>query len=544
MNDDSRARVRIHGYCDRDEEAVLAALDAHGPRVLSTFEGIYALSVERGNDVYLATSHSGLHQYYYCTRGGRFFHGPSLSAVLRSSGLPWQWNFDALGDLLQLDFMLDEKTLHPDVERMPAGAVLHVAKGASPTFLRRDTWAERYEQGVGSGAQDALANEAVRALNEETARWLAGRPVALALSGGYDSRVVLGSLLHAGVKPHVLAMGAPDSTDVTVSRKIAAGLGLSYQHIPIETGDYLRHGHRIVELTGGAQVAWHWHAYIFAHKSGIAPNTALFGGNGGELSTAGIVRTLLDLGVVTQIFDPMTRALGASRAILFPYWIRKQHSPFNPEEMHLAHESIRGQYDIRERIARAMGCADFEQGSVMEKLDKWFMMQRVRSFHGLTQNLVSDTCMAIQPFISQRWIEVMWRLDRHWKLGMRWVRHALKKNAPELMSYPDVNKQGIMAERIADEPPALYWLKRRPPMVPWVPFANYDATFSDPAILDTIAGAPGLEDLFERSAILSVIEQQRQSATRTRAVALLLLLATWTEHLKTIYGAREARAAA
>ncbi len=55
--------------------------------------------------------------------------------------------------------------------------------------------------------------------------------IRTALSGGYDSRLILALLIDAGVIPNIFVYGAEDSLDVLVAKEIAAGEGLDIDHM-------------------------------------------------------------------------------------------------------------------------------------------------------------------------------------------------------------------------------------------------------------------------------------------------------------------------
>ncbi len=58
-----------------------------------------------------------------------------------------------------------------------------------------------------------------------------GDKIATALSGGYDSRLMLSLLLNNEITPNVYVYGSDASPDVTVAKRIAAGEGFKINHI-------------------------------------------------------------------------------------------------------------------------------------------------------------------------------------------------------------------------------------------------------------------------------------------------------------------------
>ena len=58
-----------------------------------------------------------------------------------------------------------------------------------------------------------------------------GGQVNLLFSGGYDSRLLLGLLLEAGVRPRITVYGAGADPDCRIARQVAEGEGLSFNHV-------------------------------------------------------------------------------------------------------------------------------------------------------------------------------------------------------------------------------------------------------------------------------------------------------------------------
>jgi asparagine synthase (glutamine-hydrolysing) len=70
---------------------------------------------------------------------------------------------------------------------------------------------------------------------------VAAQGVSLALTGGYDSRLLLALLRERDLRPYVYVYGAADDGDVQVARRIAAGEGFSLAHTDRRAGPRLDH---------------------------------------------------------------------------------------------------------------------------------------------------------------------------------------------------------------------------------------------------------------------------------------------------------------
>ena len=59
----------------------------------------------------------------------------------------------------------------------------------------------------------------------------AGDRIDTAISGGYDSRLILALLRARGVRPRLHVYGSDADSDVRIARQICAGEGLTLEHI-------------------------------------------------------------------------------------------------------------------------------------------------------------------------------------------------------------------------------------------------------------------------------------------------------------------------
>jgi hypothetical protein len=98
------------------------------------------------------------------------------------------------------------------------------------------------------------ASDALNVFNDANKKWLDERAV-VSMSAGFDSRVILSSVLSAGYKPRLLSMGYDNSTDVVVSRSISSDLDLPLDVVSLEADDYIKYGKRISPFCSLVQMA-------------------------------------------------------------------------------------------------------------------------------------------------------------------------------------------------------------------------------------------------------------------------------------------------
>jgi len=181
--------------------------------------------------------------------------------------------------------------------------------------------------------------------------------------------------------------------------------------------------------------------------------------------------------------------------------------------------------DLGAEAARcaALGAVGNPQASMMTRLDRFYLDQRVRLFIGNGLTLYGLTTDWRTPFLSIPWVAATGLLPRAWKLGSNWHRHAINRLCPALLDFPEER----LGPRMAARAPAFYWHRRRRTQ-PVVPYVDYRKLIATPAILDLLADHAGaIDDLLPRPAITALIDGVRAGKRGQRSFSILTSLALW-----------------
>lgn len=162
------------------------------------------------------------------------------------------------------------KTFLHNIKRLPHASLVEL--GRQPRVIRPK---DPIEIGAPPSVDELapLALIEVEKLRQLFSTYGAGfkGPVRTALSGGYDSRLLLAMLLDAGVNPELFVYGPKGSTDVQTAQAVARGEGLDLSHIvkttarPPEPEEFRAHCERNLYAFDG------WKSY------GLFDNSADFG---------------------------------------------------------------------------------------------------------------------------------------------------------------------------------------------------------------------------------------------------------------------------
>lgn len=510
--------VNLHGTCARTADDLAIELDSPDrqaalERIVHT-PGDFVITIAWPDEDAIVSSLYGVTQHHYTVTndeyGRRLVHAPTVLDVISRAGLAWSWNFAALADLAELEYLLDDDTLHPNVRRVPPRSVLRFRNGTLTTTTL--DWDELHPR------RASTPREAADAFNEEVARWLTSDAV-LSISGGLDSRVMLGAMLRAGHRPRCVVMGNADSTDVVISRAIANKFDLDLTQIPVYLNDYPRVGETVAAITNGTKPAKHWHTYLYSSRAGLSCNTPLFVGTAGEFA-----RTfLLDGGAPVRLLDRVAPNISGlvwrhRRNIRGRTFFRHDLHGLRPE---LA-EQLRPGHVADRRHRRQVDLCTHPKG-MLAGLDRYYLSHQVRRFGGNGVALYQASASCVMPFVCHGWVDAIWNLPAKWKMGSRWHRFALEQDAPALLDFPCDAGTGPTPVRL----PPFYYVPRSGPRA--VPYADYRRWFRHPDLLAHIrTHRDALAELVDPDHLDQMLDDHAKTGRRLFGVSFLMLMAAWS----------------
>jgi hypothetical protein len=200
--------------------------------------GNFALFLQKGERVWLVNDPLGFQQVYIAA-DNRFFSTSWLAA--RAYAEDRGINASAAIEYVLQGASHSDDTVAPHVRKLPLAHAVDLRAGS----IRRPAWARPWSSASGGEA----AGDGVLPIRfdsiDEAAEWIAeylgvvfeeiaaafpGR-ISAALSGGFDSRLVVAGLLSRGERPRLFVYGGPNSADVSIARQVARGEGLFLDEI-------------------------------------------------------------------------------------------------------------------------------------------------------------------------------------------------------------------------------------------------------------------------------------------------------------------------
>jgi asparagine synthetase B (glutamine-hydrolysing) len=228
--------------------------------LLARLDGVFTL-VHVGvasRTLTIANDRLGFSPVYYHWNGRELWFASEVKAILRVLRL-MEPDWQAWADFHYIGLLMGTATLVSGVVALDAGHVLTVRGG----ILSVRPYYDFTRIGLREPGDVTTREVAERFLEAVDRRLRPGVRHTLLLSGGFDSRLILGALTRLGARPTVLALENADDhhgLDGAVARRLAASLGLECEWRPHRPG-YAFSG------------AW---AEVFYILDGMVPNLDLF----------------------------------------------------------------------------------------------------------------------------------------------------------------------------------------------------------------------------------------------------------------------------
>ena len=492
--------TQIHGYSPVDARD-LADKIATGIKP-SSLPGDFILIVEGENAdglsyVAVIVSAVCVLSYYYYHSDRQFVHGQNIFAVLREAQIDWQWDDNALSSMVALNHCLGNDSLHRDIKRTEPATIYYYCEQQLTTI--RDTFPTAiFESGDRFDAESAL-----KVYDDVFDRYYCDRDICLSLSAGYDSRVLLASLLKRGIKPPVGTEGDPSSIDVTTATAIAKDFGLEHRLITLTEADFINNADLVVEATSGElPISAAWGSYMFLKQVGFPSNALHLAGTNGGLFKA----NFFNRAIYYQLADLLPDS--AIKQFFNAYQIYKQrlYKGFPKTAWRWNREALKTSV-ISDRCYRLVAAVR----NFSPQVDYFHSYYRVRNYTGKGLSLYNLVNLTSSPFLDYRMVEAGAKLAKKYKIDCFLHQYILLNTYPQLAEYP-MNGKNISPSRSNK----YAWLERQ--AQPSKVKSLNRKLMENPELIEICYDSPHLDYLMAR--------KDRQKAIDNQIFAIFSLLLT------------------
>ncbi|HOX25957.1 MAG TPA: hypothetical protein PLL30_09660 [Candidatus Krumholzibacteria bacterium] len=171
------------------------------------------------------------HLYYHVDAEGLMF-APEAKAILAVKRRSCHLDLDGVADYLNYGYGLGDRTYHREIKLMRPGTLLRYEAGALTVLQPFGPFRYVEEPGDDPAPYFGTVDEVYPDLLRRMARGHAN--VLVTLTGGLDSRFVLGQAVRAGLAPRCFTHGQRWCTEYKLASRLAAAVGARHDLIEID----------------------------------------------------------------------------------------------------------------------------------------------------------------------------------------------------------------------------------------------------------------------------------------------------------------------
>ena len=279
------------GPTDSLADLLVALYRELGVDFVDQLRGEFCLAVldEPAKRLHVATDAIGNYPVYWQVDGDGLGFGSDLSALLASSAARARLDLEAVADYLTLGAVLDDKTLAAGVRTLSPGSVLTYTIGDASAGVHQYLDVQTFFQQKSLDRAQYL--EAVQASFKSAVHRAVSETdhVGLSLSGGLDSRALLGAANGRSASLRTYTLGVEGCADQVIAEQLSRLAGSQHWFFALDNSylrDFLPNMAEMVSITDGMYLSHgltEMLALRFLDQTGI---NVLLRGHGGELAKA------------------------------------------------------------------------------------------------------------------------------------------------------------------------------------------------------------------------------------------------------------------
>jgi asparagine synthase (glutamine-hydrolysing) len=416
MRDGSHSELLLHLYEESGEDFVAALNGAF----------ILALWDRRKRRLLIANDRLGLFPLYYAQTAQGLAFASGVRGLLADPAVSKGVDRTAIAEFLTFDHVLGQRTLLSAVSLLPQATVLTFADGRMA--LRR-YWTPMFPGSYPVYREAEYVEEASALLRQAVERQAPhGRPAAILLSGGLDSRAILGVLSHGanGDRPAALTWGIAGCDDARFARRAARVAGSSFTFLELSPDWLARLAEKAVRITDGMGNLVNLHVLAIAEAARQHAEIVYKGFLGDAMFGFGIpARYWADYDEATAL-NVHLQAYRDYNVLSFDF----------PEHERLFTESFRS--------AVGEGVLDDYRSAMTASGSRQLSDQRI--YIDLTQRVPRMTLNGVEaardqvavrlPFCDNDLVDLSLRIPPGLRLGRQVIARALAQSFPDLAQVP------------------------------------------------------------------------------------------------------------
>ena len=394
-----------------------------GAPALYNLNGRYAIAVWDGRTqtIYLVNDQMGMRRLCWSSPGQAFLFATEYKALLGWPRLTTEPDDLAVAEFTTVAYPMEDRTLLKNVHLLLPG---HVGEASVHGFKCRPYPKDPASLSLPteSGSLDEWA-DALGELLDTVFREYGSRlngPLYVPISGGLDSRIVLGFAKRAGIRGiRSMSYGHAHTYDVRFGRRIARRAGVPHRYLylpPSYVQDYAPEG---ISITEGEATAHCFHNSVI--QEAIPAGSDLWSGFLGDVLSGGHLDDYSQIVGADERIDYLFQHRYAIPWLPAEIWKGIVQSKYHDIFLHGARATL------ETLLGRQSGSSSFEQRIIRTELE-----QRQRRFISYQLETLGRHFRVSAPFYDQRVVQFFLAVPINYLYRQRFYRRMIVRFLPEL----------------------------------------------------------------------------------------------------------------
>ncbi|MFH1335930.1 MAG: asparagine synthase-related protein [Candidatus Zixiibacteriota bacterium] len=268
---------------DSPPAIILELIEKKGVEIVKDLNGSFILALWNFGKkrLTIANDRFGLRPLYYCWQDNIFIFASEMKSILSNPEVKKEIDLEGMAQFFGLNFIMEDRTLLSQIKTLEPASIL--------TFENKKVNQETYwtlslqESQKGFNRKEALdrahflVKQAVKRQIEDEI------PKILSLSGGLDSRTIIGAVAQLGYKIPTFTFGIPECPDQKLAKTIADACGVDNRFFELSPDYLIKWAKKGVWLTEGMSNCVNFHGIEFTPEIRKNAQIVLNGFGGGEL---------------------------------------------------------------------------------------------------------------------------------------------------------------------------------------------------------------------------------------------------------------------
>jgi asparagine synthase (glutamine-hydrolysing) len=254
---------------DSDLELVLRLYEERGEQFIHDLKGAFVLAIwnRPRRQLIIANDRFGLYPLYYAHYDSKLVFAPEMKGILCDPHFRKELDLTALAEYMRFQQLLGQKTFFEGLELFPNASVLSYQLETDQLDITSYWDFSKVPELSENVSYEEVLGEAGRLLRRAVNRMVSGPyRVGVYLSGGLDSRTMLGLIDCNHFPVTSITYGQKNCRDVVYAERIARKVGSDHHWFEFKSGEWVKEWADFhFELTEG------FHSWIHSHGMSTLP---------------------------------------------------------------------------------------------------------------------------------------------------------------------------------------------------------------------------------------------------------------------------------